>query len=100
MAWREGMAKLARQPNIVSKLSGLGTFIHKVDAQSIGEIAKKTISMFGADRCLFGSNFQIEKLWSSYDALIVAYRLALADFPADVQKKIFSETAKRVYRLA
>jgi predicted TIM-barrel fold metal-dependent hydrolase len=98
-AWRAGMTKLAAHPNVVSKLSGLGTFIHRVDAAQIGDIARETITLFGAERCLFGSNFPVEKLWSSYSELIEAYRAALADYPADVQEKIFSTTAKRVYRI-
>ena len=96
-AWREGMTKLAGQPNIVSKLSALGTFVHKVDGRLIGDIAHETIGMFGADRCLFGSNFPIEKLWSNYDLLIKAYRDALAGYPLAAQDEIFSGTAKRVY---
>jgi predicted TIM-barrel fold metal-dependent hydrolase len=97
--WRAGMTKLAAQANIVSKLSGLGTFIHKVDAKLIGDIARETIRLFGAERCLFGSNFPIEKLWSSYDELIQAYRTALVEYPIEAQERIFSTTAKRVYRL-
>lgn len=99
-AWRSGMLKLARQPNVVSKLSGLGTFIHAVDARQIGAIARETIGIFGPERCLFGSNFPIEKLWASYDELIAAYRAALAFYPADAQEKMFSGTAKRVYRIS
>ena len=97
--WRAGMMKLARQPNVVSKLSGLGTFVHEVDDRLIGDTVRETIGMFGAERCLFGSNFPIEKLWSSYDRLIEACRTALADHPPEVQQKIFSETAKGVYRI-
>ena len=98
-AWRQGMMKLARQPNVVSKLSGLGTFIHKVDGDEIGDIARQTIGIFGAERCLFGSNFPIEKLWSSYDGLIEAYRAALAGYPMAARDQILSTTAKRVYRI-
>ena len=98
-AWRSGMLKLARQPNVVSKLSGLGTFIHAVDASQIGEIARETIGLFGPERCLFGSNFPIEKLWASYDELIAAYRVALSAYPTDAQEQIFSGTAKRLYRI-
>ncbi len=98
-AWRQGMMKLARQPNVVSKLSGLGTFIHKVDGDEIGDIARQTIGIFGAERCLFGSNFPIEKLWSSYDGLIEAYRAALAGYSVAAQDQILSATAKRVYRI-
>jgi predicted TIM-barrel fold metal-dependent hydrolase len=97
--WRAGMKRLASQPNVVSKLSGLGTFIHRVDAKQIGDIARETIAMFGSERCLFGSNFPIEKLWASYGELIEAYRTTLADYPADAQEKVFAGTAQRVYRL-
>jgi predicted TIM-barrel fold metal-dependent hydrolase len=98
-AWRQGMMKLAHRPNVVSKLSGLGTFVHKVDGGQISAIVRETIGIFGADRCLFGSNFPIEKLWSSYAGLIEAYRAALAGYPLVAQDEIFSGTAKRVYRI-
>ena len=68
------MKRLAGQPNIVSKLSALGTFIHRNDAAHIGDVVGETIEIFGADRCLFGSNYPIEKLWTSYADLIDAYR--------------------------
>ncbi|MFZ5672448.1 MAG: amidohydrolase family protein [Pseudomonadota bacterium] len=98
-AWRAGMAQLARQPNVVSKLSGLGTFVHKIDGVLIAEIVRETIGLFGPERCLFGSNFPIEKLWASYDELIAAHRAALAGYsPAD-QAMILAGTAMRVYRL-
>jgi predicted TIM-barrel fold metal-dependent hydrolase len=98
-AWRQGMMKLARQPNVVCKLSGLGTFIHKVDGDEIGGITRETVGIFGPDRCLFGSNFPIEKLWSSYAGLIEAYRVALSGYPLAAQDQILSDTAKRVYRI-
>jgi predicted TIM-barrel fold metal-dependent hydrolase len=97
--WRAGMTKLAAQPNVVSKLSGLGTFIHKVDEKHIHDIARATIALFSAERCLFGSNFPIEKLWSSYSELITAYHAALADCTVEERENIFSTTAKRVYRI-
>src|SRR6186713_1472227 len=61
-AWRAGMARLARCPNVVSKLSGLGTFIHRNDAAHSAAVLTDTVAIFGAERCLFGSNFPIEKL--------------------------------------
>jgi len=98
-AWREGMQRLAQLPNLYIKLSGLGTFIHRVDQAHIAEIALPTIEMFGAGRCVFGSNFPIEKLWSSYAALVSAYRGALAGLPEAAQAEVFSDTARRLYRL-
>ena len=98
-AWRDGMKRLASQPNIVSKLSGLGTFIHRNDVAHITDVVGETIGMFGEKRCLFGSNFPIEKLWTSYAELASAYRKALASFPEATQRAALSETAVAVYRL-
>jgi predicted TIM-barrel fold metal-dependent hydrolase len=99
-AWREGMQRLAGLPNLYVKLSGLGTFIHRVDQAHIADIALPTIEMFGAERCVFGSNFPIEKLWSRYAELVTAYRGALAPLPEADQARVFSGTARRLYRLA
>ena len=98
-AWRAGMAKLAPRPNIVSKLSGLGTFIHRNDPAHIAEILKDTVAIFGAERCLFGSNFPIEKLWTTYRELVDAHRAAAASLRPDQRDAIFGDTAMRVYRL-
>ena len=95
-AWREGMALLAAQPNIVSKLSGLGTFLRRNDPEHVGYIDAQTLALFGAERCLFGSNFPIEKLWTSYAELIAAH---LAAVPEGAREAVFNETARRVYRL-
>jgi predicted TIM-barrel fold metal-dependent hydrolase len=98
-AWREGMQRLAGLSNLYVKLSGLGTFIHRVDPAHIADIALPTIEMFGSARCVFGSNFPIEKLWSSYAELVNAYRGALAPLPEADQARVFSGTARRLYRL-
>jgi len=95
-AWRAGMTLLAAQPNIVSKLSGLGTFLRRNDPAQIAFIVGETLALFGAQRCLFGSNFPIEKLWTSYAELIAAHRAAV---PQAAQEAVFNETARRVYRL-
>jgi predicted TIM-barrel fold metal-dependent hydrolase len=98
-AWRAGMVRLAACPNIVSKLSGLGTFLHRNDAAHVADVVLETVSIFGADRCLFGSNFPIEKLWTSYREMIAAYQAAAAKLSPHDRAAIFADTAKRVYRL-
>jgi predicted TIM-barrel fold metal-dependent hydrolase len=94
--WRAGMTLLAACPNVVSKLSGLGTFLRLNDADHIARIAGETLALFGAGRCLFGSNFPIEKLWTTYDALVQAHQAAV---PPAQRGAVFTETARRVYRL-
>jgi predicted TIM-barrel fold metal-dependent hydrolase len=97
--WRNGMRLLAAQPNIVSKLSALGTFIHKSDPEHIAGIVRETIDIFGPTRCLFGSNFPVEKLWTGYADLIAAYRSAIEPLGEAVARAAFRDTAARVYRL-
>jgi predicted TIM-barrel fold metal-dependent hydrolase len=97
--WRDGMALLAAQPNVVSKLSGLGTFIHRTDAEHIAGIVHQTVALFGADRCLYGSNFPIEKLWTDHATLLAAYRAAVAPYSTDEQVAMLGGTAARVYRI-
>lgn len=95
-AWRAGMKRLAACPNIVSKLSGLGTFLRRNDPAHIAFVTGETRALFGAERCLFGSNFPIEKLWTTYAALASAHR---AGVPAADHDHVFNRTARRVYRL-
>jgi predicted TIM-barrel fold metal-dependent hydrolase len=97
--WRSGMRRLAAHPNIVSKLSALGTFIHKNDPDHIAEIVGATLEIFGPTRCLFGSNFPVEKLWTRYADLIAAYRGAIEPLGDDVARAAFHDTAARIYRL-
>lgn len=98
-AWAAGMDALAACPNVVVKLSGFGTFVHRVDADLIAWLWRETVARFGPDRCLWGSNFPIEKLWTDYPALLAAHRAAAADLPPQARQAIFHDTACRVYRL-
>ncbi|MBT9292662.1 amidohydrolase family protein [Prosthecodimorpha staleyi] len=98
-AWRHGMDMLARRPNVVSKLSGLGTFLRRNDAAHIGFVARETLGLFGPQRCLFGSNFPIEKLWTTYADLAAAHRAAIDHLtPAD-RALVLEGTARAVYHL-
>ena len=98
-SWQEGMKRLADQPNIVSKLSGLGTFIQRNDPSHIADVIQETVSIFGTDRCLFGSNFPIEKLWTNYSDLVVAYRNAVSNYQPKEQLAVLHDNTNRVYKL-
>ena len=98
--WRAGMVRLAACPNVTTKLSGLGTFLHRNDPAHIAHVVRETVGIFGASRCLFGSNFPIEKLWTSYGALIEACREAVGRFTPKEQHAILHDTAMSVYRIA
>ena len=98
-AWRAGMERLAAVPSVSVKLSGLGTFIHSLDAAHVERTVRETVALFGPERCLWGSNFPIEKLWTDYTSLLAAHRKALTHLSRADRAAIFSGTARRLYRL-
>lgn len=97
--WRRGMRELAQCDNVFVKLSGLGTFVRSASADLMRPIVQETVAMFGAQRCMFGSNFPIEKIWSDYGSLITAFRSCIGALSVSEQAAIMGETAVRVYRL-
>ena len=98
-AWREGMRQLTQNLNVHCKFSGLGTFIHRNDPGFIGDITGECIEMFGVGRCLFGSNYPIEKIWSPYNPIVGAFCEAIAGLTEKDQMAIMRENAMRLYRL-
>ena len=99
LEWRAAMQVLADCPNVVVKISGFGTFVHRLDHEHIRWMTSETVALFGAERCLWGSNFPIEKLWTQYDSLLDAHRAAAGGLSTVEQQSIFNDTARRVYRL-
>ena len=97
--WRAGMGRLAACPNVVAKLSGLGTFIHKNDPAHIASVVRQTIEMFLVRFEFSGREIVIEKLWTRYSALIAAYQDALTPLGEAVQRAALHDNAARVYRL-
>ena len=93
------MAELSQCPNVNVKLSGLGTFVHACRADVVGPIVKETVALFGADRCFYGSNFPIEKLWTDYGTLYRTFRGAIAHLSDAKQAAILHDTASRLYRI-
>jgi predicted TIM-barrel fold metal-dependent hydrolase len=97
--WENGMAALADHDNVVVKLTGLGTFVRQVDSSLIRMITERCLEWFGPDRCMWGSNFPVEKLWTGYGALLDTYRSYLSAYSPDTQTAVLGGTAARVYGL-
>jgi predicted TIM-barrel fold metal-dependent hydrolase len=98
--WRDALIELAKYPNVNVKLSGQGTFVHRVDPERIATVTKVVLDTFGAGRAMFGSNFPIESLWTDFSSLIEAWLGVLAEYPDEVRQDVLGRTARRVYRLA
>ena len=57
-----------------------------------------TLALFGPGRCLYGSNFPIEKMWTTYAHLLGVMRDCLSHLPAADQRAVFHDNAMRLYR--
>jgi predicted TIM-barrel fold metal-dependent hydrolase len=98
-AWRSGMCALAACPNVAVKISGLGMVDHHWTVESIRPFVLETIDMFGTERCLFASNFPVDRLYSDYAGLWRAFEILTAGFSADERAGLFHDNALRLYRL-
>ncbi len=97
--WRAGMQKLSDCANVCVKLSGLGTFAHECSVKLWQPVVKETLEIFGAGRCIYGSNYPIEKLWTTYDRIIAVMQECTAHLDAHARRAVFHDNAQRVYRL-
>lgn len=96
--WRAGMRALAAAPNVHVKLSGLGTFARACSGEVWSPVIRETVELFGPGRCMFGSNFPIEKLWTTYEEVARVTTECLSGLSADERRAVLHDTAVRVYR--
>ena len=110
--WKDDIAAIAGCPNVVAKLGGLAmpdngfgweqrdrppTSDEFVAAQR--RYYLHTIECFGPDRCMFESNFPVDRLSISYHVMWNGMKKIVADFSQDEKDAMFYGTAARVYRL-
>ena len=96
-AWRDLLRRLSTHPNCLTKLSGLGTFTRSARLEDWRPVVREALDRFGPHRCLFGSNFPIEKLWTPYAGLMDVFRTCIADLSDADQRAVLHDTAHRVY---
>ena len=98
-AWRAAMVTLAGAPNVACKISGLGMTDHAWTVESIRPWVLACIEVFGVERCMFGSNWPVDSLYSSYRTVVEAYLEITADFSDDERDALFRRNAERYYRV-
>ena len=111
-SWKAGISELATCPNVVMKLGGMMMRLAAYDygAQpappSSADLAAHwrtyiefCIERFGPARCMFESNFPVEKMGIGYAALWNAFKRLAAGASAEEKLALFSGTARRAYRL-
>ena len=93
-AWTEDLKHLSNLENVSCKLSGLGMFEHNWTETSVKPIAKTVINQFGPKRVMFGSNFPVDSLSSSFDDLYMRLNNIIG---IKNSEDIFFQTAQRTY---
>lgn len=97
--WRKGLATLAQFENVAIKISGLGMSATGWNTDQSRQLVRETLDCFGSSRCLFGSNFPVDRLMIDYDTPWQVFREAIAELSADEQIALLSGNAERVYRI-
>jgi predicted TIM-barrel fold metal-dependent hydrolase len=93
--WRTAMATLARSPNVMVKISGLGNLA----AGQRREATLALIELFGPRRAMFASNYPVDGLRMAFDAIFREFDQATRGFPAAERRELFHDNAVRIYRM-
>jgi len=110
--WKQHINELAQCPNVMAKLGGLNMDVNGFDweqrprppsGQELCDATRHyfehTIDRFGVDRCMFESNFPVDKLSCSYTNLWNSFKIMTKDYSASERAALFHDTATRIYRL-
>lgn len=110
--WRNGIAAVGDCPNVYMKLGGIGMPRTGFDwhnrttpigseelAESMAPFMHYCIEQFGPERCMFESNFPVDKVSYSYNVMYNAFKRLSKGYSADERAAMFHDTAVRVYRV-
>jgi L-fuconolactonase len=111
-SWLALVTEAARRPNIVMKLGGLAGgrcgfgYARRSEPPTIAELVadwrpyiEPLIELFGPDRCMFESNFPVDRVAGSYRTLWNVFKTLAADCSAAEKAALFAGTASRIYRI-
>ena len=97
--WRDALEAVAAVPNVAIKISGLGRDGLPWTLEANGPIIRDTIAILGVDRCMFASNYPVDRLAGAFDTIYDGFFATVADLPSADQRKLFHDNAVRIYRL-
>ena len=96
---RGAIAQVASAPNTWCKISGLDMADPRWSPDRMTAFVETCLEVFGVERCFVGSNWPVQRLYSSYEVLVTALRVAAAGLTAEERNALFVGNAERVYRL-
>ena len=99
--WSAALAELSgAAPNVVLKLSAIASSADPTwTVDSVRPVVLQAVEAFGAERCMFASNWPIDRLYGDYPRLIAAYREIASELSTQDQISLLHGTADRVYRI-
>ena len=110
--WRRGVAAAAECPNVVMKLGGIGQVRYGFDwhardqpvgseelAESLSPLVNYCVEQFGPQRCMFESNFPVDKVSYSHNVVYNAFKRLSKDYSTTERAAMFHDNAVRVYRI-
>jgi len=99
-AWRKCMRTLAEAPNTAVKISGLGEpHLPRWSVRTHRDVVLETIDIFGVDRCMFGSNYPVDRLYAPYGTIMRGFQEMTSRFSLGERRRLFCENAMRWYRI-
>jgi predicted TIM-barrel fold metal-dependent hydrolase len=99
LRWKESLKRLSSASNVLIKISALTAYDPSPTPESLREVALHCIECFGVDRSIFGSDFPVGRLWTSFDAIFDGFKAIVRDFSEAEQRALFHDNARRVYRM-
>lgn len=97
--WKQGLQALEKLPNLICKISGFGMFNHGWTQDSIAPLVHRVIEIFGPERCTFGSNFPVDKLYASYEETMGTYLKICEVYLPDERDAMFRTVAEKFYSI-
>jgi len=97
--WKLAMKKFAELPNCTMKISGFSMFNHGMVEERFADYAHAAINIFGAHRCMYGSNFPVDNLYVSYQQLLKIWHSIIECYSNDDKENICANTARVFYNL-
>jgi predicted TIM-barrel fold metal-dependent hydrolase len=97
--WRRALEMAAAKPNVAIKISGLGRRGQLWTLEANAPVIRDAIAIFGVDRCMFASNYPVDRLAGSFDTIYRGFFAAVAECTRNKQLQLFHDNALRIYRL-
>ena len=86
--WKRGLIEISKLPNAACKLSGYGMFKHDWTTPDLQSIVEACLDCFGPERCMYGSNFPVDSLYSTYSEIVSAYEKVV---PSEMHEAFFGK---------